>query len=167
MKRAVILCFLLTIVASFQIGDVLAFESYNFKGHFMRPELGEIWIDPYEDTQAFKDDITWKIVDGLCGAMNTISFESVKYSGSYLRRKGSSLWLGKPDGTDSFNQEACFISGQVFVAGIVPYYYFTNQIFSDNDEEQYIYPQEGKIMSISAHSMNFSVDMAIWIGRLL
>ena len=167
MKGAFILSFLFTIVTSLQVGDVLAFESYNFKEHFMRHEHGEIWIDPFEDTQAFKDDITWKIVDGLCRAVNTISFESVKYPGSYLRRTGSSIWLGKPDGTESFNQGACFVHGQVFMAGIVPYYYFTNQIFSVDDEEQYIYPQEGKVMSMPAQKVNYSVDIAIWISRLL
>jgi hypothetical protein len=87
--------------------NAFSFESVNFPGQYLRHRNGEVWIDPYSDTNLYKADATWWKRPGLSDA-NLVSFESYNFPGQYLRHRDYLLYK-EAITTDLDRRDATFL----------------------------------------------------------
>jgi hypothetical protein len=87
--------------------SAVSFESVNFAGYYLRVRSnGEVWVDKYDGSAAFRDSATFERVAGLADSSKS-SFRMWTDSTRYLRH--SNYWLYAQSGSGSaFNADATF-----------------------------------------------------------
>jgi hypothetical protein len=87
--------------------SAVSFESVNFAGYYLRVRSnGEVWVDKYDGSAAFRDSATFVRVPGLADSSKS-SFRMWTDSTRYLRH--SNYWLYAQSGSGSgFNGDATF-----------------------------------------------------------
>jgi regulation of enolase protein 1 (concanavalin A-like superfamily) len=87
--------------------SAVSFESVNFAGYYLRVRSnGEVWVDKYDGSAAFRDSATFERVPGLADSSKS-SFRMWTDSTRYLRH--SNYWLYAQSGSGStFNADATF-----------------------------------------------------------
>ena len=90
-----------------QIGQI-SLNSYNYPNHNIRHRNYQLWIDPLEQRQLYKQDATWEIVKGLYGK-DTVSIRSSgKYSTYYARHGNFTLQISPNSNEELFKKDASF-----------------------------------------------------------
>jgi hypothetical protein len=85
----------------------VSFESVNFAGYYLRVRSnGEVWVDKYENTAAFRDSATFERVPGLADSSKS-SFRMWTDSTRYLRHY-SYLMVAQSGSGSAFNADATF-----------------------------------------------------------
>ena len=87
-------------------GDV-KLESWNYRGHFIRHRNSETFIDPFDDSELYDWDSSFRPVPGLADSAG-VTFESVNYPGHYLRHRDYRWVLSRDDGSALFAADATF-----------------------------------------------------------
>ena len=82
-------------------------QSVNYPDRFIRHEDYQLWLDPNDGSDLFKNDATFQRRPGLADE-RLISFESVNYPGYFVRHKNYRLWIDPHDGSGLFMQDATF-----------------------------------------------------------
>eukprot|EP01084_Bolivina_argentea_P260014 438970_1 len=82
------------------------FESSNYPGYFIRHRGYKLYVDPYQSSQLFNDDSSFKVVKGLNNNPDYISFESVNFPTYYIAHSGYRLSIRQYQNTDLFKQDA-------------------------------------------------------------
>jgi len=62
-----------------------SFESQNYRGNYIRHRNFELWKDPFNNSDLYQKDSTFKMVPALNGVGGQVSFMSINYKGRYLR----------------------------------------------------------------------------------
>ncbi|XID90490.1 AbfB domain-containing protein [Paenibacillaceae bacterium WGS1546] len=70
--------------------SAVSIESVADPGHFLRHRDGQIWLDPYADTELYKNDATWHIRTGFSSEW-AASIESYNITGTYMRHRNGVL----------------------------------------------------------------------------
>lgn len=86
--------------------QVVAIESLNYPGRFLRHHGYSAVLNKAERSDLFVKDSSFVMRPGLAG--EGVSFESVNFPGFYLRHRGYSLVLNKDDGRGQFAADATF-----------------------------------------------------------
>jgi hypothetical protein len=85
----------------------VSLESVNYPGHFLRHQDFRIKLNPYEDSDLYRQDASFFYNDGSCGEGNCgVSLESVNNPGYFIRHSNFELWIGQNDGSELFIQDA-------------------------------------------------------------
>jgi hypothetical protein len=79
----------------------------NYPDRFVRHKNFQLWIDPDDGSDLFKNDATFRRRPGLFDN-NLVSFESVNHPGYYIRHKNYWLWIDLYDGSGLFMHDATF-----------------------------------------------------------
>lgn len=82
-------------------------ESWNYLQHFIRHRDSETFIDPFDDSDLYDLDSSFRPVPGLADPAG-IAFESVNYPGHYLRHQDYRWILSRYDGSSGFDADATF-----------------------------------------------------------
>ncbi|NLM60323.1 MAG: alpha-L-arabinofuranosidase, partial [Clostridium sp.] len=90
--------------AVIKVSQYMRFESFNYKGYYIRVKSFSGRIDPYVEPV---EDSVFKIVPGLADP-NCISFESKNHPGYYLKHENFEVILKKYEDTDLFREDATF-----------------------------------------------------------
>ncbi len=98
------------------------FESYNYKGYYIRHASFKGYISSYVTPE---DDSVFKVVAGLADP-TCISFESKNFPGHYLKHENFKVILKKDDGSTAFKEDATFRR----VAGIADNNLFSFESFN-------------------------------------
>jgi len=61
-----------------------SFESFNFRSHNIRHRNLELWMDPFNNSELFRLDHTFKMVTALDRAAGQVSFMSINSPGRYM-----------------------------------------------------------------------------------
>lgn len=78
------------------VTGLVSLESANFPGRYLRARSnGEIWLDPSENSSAFRNESTWRKRTGLSNTHGR-SFESYAVPGQYLRHRNNLLYREAP-----------------------------------------------------------------------
>ena len=89
--------------------NFVSIRSPNVENYYLVHGNLRIRIQPYSDTEAFRQNSTFHKRKGLYGRGTGISFESINFPNHFIRRRGNGeLWLDRNDGSDIFNKEATF-----------------------------------------------------------
>lgn len=85
----------------------VSFESANFAGYYLRVRSnGEVWVDKYENSTAFRDSATFERVPGLADSTKS-SFRMWTDSTRYLRHYAY-LMVAQSGSGSAFNADATF-----------------------------------------------------------
>ncbi|MCR2807594.1 RICIN domain-containing protein [Paenibacillus soyae] len=85
----------------------VSFESVNFPGRFLRVRAnGEVWLDPNDGTEAFKNDATFRRAAGLADPRK-YSYQMWSDAARYLRHSNYLLYAQAGSGA-TFNGDATF-----------------------------------------------------------
>jgi hypothetical protein len=85
----------------------ISFESPNYAGRFIRHKNFQLWIDPDDGSDLFKQDASFHPRPRPYNE-TLVSFESVNFPGYFIRHKNFQLWIDPDDGSDLFKQDASF-----------------------------------------------------------
>ncbi len=86
---------------------VVAFESFNYSGEFMRHSHYSAVLNRPDGSRLFAEDSSFVMRPGLAG--QGVSFESVNFPGYFLRHSNYALVLHKDDGRRQFAEDATFL----------------------------------------------------------
>jgi alpha-L-arabinofuranosidase B-like protein len=76
-------------------GTGVSFESTNFPGRFIRRRTLELWIDPTEDTAAYRSDATFNMVAPWTPLVDPgrRSFQANNFTGRYIHHRSGSGFI--------------------------------------------------------------------------
>jgi len=87
----------------------ISIESFISPGTFMRHRDFLLYTEKSDGSEIFKDDASFKIVNGLSGVFKSVSFESSNYPGYFIRHENGRCRISRNDNTQLFFDDASWI----------------------------------------------------------
>ena len=95
-------------------GTGISFESVAKPMHFLRHSNFALRLDPYENTELYRKDATFRPRSGFAAKM-CLSFESTNYPNYYIRHKNFNLVLETIPPANKPMDIAIFMSDSTFM----------------------------------------------------
>jgi alpha-amylase len=127
-------------------------QSANVGGQYLRHANSRLRIDPYTNTDAFKNDATFCAKAGLDGGAGTISLAAKNFPNSYLRHRNAEIWLDPSSDTAGFRADASWAPTLPFKTGpvIVDPQVGKAVYLVDRWKSSYLYDDNGRVKYAAA-----------------